>query len=119
MTVHKINTPDEFDTALKSNKVIIVKFTATWCGPCKKIAPLFKTLSDENSDIYFIEVDVDKMTKSGGEDVLSNCGVTCMPMFITFYDSKIVDNFPGADSEKLTKMVKSINDLYSTTNELI
>lgn len=45
----------------KGDKVAIIDFYATWCGPCKKLAPIYSKLSNEFKDqVYFYKVDVDK-----------------------------------------------------------
>ncbi|KFQ27629.1 Thioredoxin, partial [Merops nubicus] len=51
----------EFEAELKSaaDKLVIVDFSATWCGPCKMIKPFFHSLCDKYSEAVFIEIDVD------------------------------------------------------------
>ena len=57
MTVKKLNQ-QSFDTHLEENDVIIVKFSAAWCGPCKAMEPMLDELSKEFNNISFVEIDV-------------------------------------------------------------
>ncbi|KAK7910333.1 hypothetical protein WMY93_015017 [Mugilogobius chulae] len=59
--VKHIESEAEFQAALKAagNKLVVVDFTAKWCGPCKMIAPLFEEMAGEFTDVVFLKVDVD------------------------------------------------------------
>ncbi len=59
--VVEVKTKAEFDAALSAagNKLVVVDFTASWCGPCQKIKPVFEAMSKEITDVVFIKVDVD------------------------------------------------------------
>ncbi|RLV97030.1 hypothetical protein DV515_00012182 [Chloebia gouldiae] len=103
----------EFETVLKSagEKLIVVDFSATWCGPCKMIKPFFhmpvltpdKSLSEKYSDVIFIEIDVDD-----AQDVASHCDVKCMPTFQFYKNGNKVQEFSGANKEKLEETIKSL-----------
>uniref|UniRef100_A0A7N5K1T6 Thioredoxin domain-containing protein n=1 Tax=Ailuropoda melanoleuca TaxID=9646 RepID=A0A7N5K1T6_AILME len=59
--VQHIHSLDEFNKALADAgcKLVVIDFTATWCGPCKMIAPFFEQLSLDHPDAVFLKVDVD------------------------------------------------------------
>jgi thioredoxin 1 len=60
MPVIEIKDVKQFDELLKQNERVILDFTAKWCGPCQKMAPVFAKLSDEVKNIVFASIDVDK-----------------------------------------------------------
>uniref|UniRef100_A0A674JDP1 Thioredoxin domain-containing protein n=1 Tax=Terrapene triunguis TaxID=2587831 RepID=A0A674JDP1_9SAUR len=68
----------KFRTELTSagDKLVVVDFSATWCGPCKMIKPFFHSLCEKFPDVVFLEVDVDD-----AQDVALECAVQCMPTF--------------------------------------
>ena len=45
--------------AAAAGKAVVVDFTATWCGPCQRIAPIFVKLAEEMPEIVFVKVDVE------------------------------------------------------------
>ncbi|XP_034871989.1 thioredoxin isoform X2 [Mirounga leonina] len=59
--VKQIESKYAFQEALNSagDKLVVVDFSATWCGPCKMIKPFFHSLSEKYSNVVFLEVDVD------------------------------------------------------------
>jgi thioredoxin 1 len=71
-----VESVQEFDTLLRTNETLVIKFTATWCMPCKKISPVYKELAQIHNDARFIEVDVDDLSS-----VASQFKVTVMPTF--------------------------------------
>ncbi|XP_037230070.1 thioredoxin [Falco biarmicus] len=95
----------QFEEELKSagDKLIVVDFSATWCGPCKMIKPFFHSLSDKYSDVVFIEIDVDD-----AQDVAAHCDVKCMPTFQFYKSGKKVQEFSGANKEKLEDTIKNL-----------
>jgi len=58
--VRQLDTPQAFSLALDNpcGKLVAVDFTATWCGPCKMIGPLFAAMADEFLLVDFVKVDV-------------------------------------------------------------
>ncbi|XP_039615321.1 thioredoxin [Polypterus senegalus] len=101
--VLEITNKDQFEKALKDagSKLVVVDFTATWCGPCKSISPFFHELAEKNQDVVFLKVDVDV-----AQDVSELCKISCMPTFQYYKNGEKVHEFSGANKEKLEGSLK-------------
>ena len=72
-----IKTQAEFEELIKENNNVVIDFYATWCGPCKMLAPIFEQVSAEKENVTFVKVDVDE----AGE--LANLfGITSIPTVV-------------------------------------
>lgn len=61
-------TSENFETeVLHANEPVLVEFQASWCGPCRALAPVVEELSKEKSDVKFGKVDVDHEAELAGE----------------------------------------------------
>lgn len=63
--------------------VTVVDFFATWCGPCKMLAPVLEELESDRSDFKIVKVDIDKE-----EALARSYGVMSVPTLILFKDGK-------------------------------
>ncbi len=50
----------EFQELLSQNEVVFVDFFATWCGPCKMLAPIIEQLADKHPEVKVVKIDVDQ-----------------------------------------------------------
>lgn len=82
-------------------KLVVVDWTAAWCGPCKMISPVLDRLSEANPEVLFVKVDVDQHSQQAAE-----AGIQAMPTFQFVKDSKVVSEFAGADTERLKQFVE-------------
>ena len=88
------------EEAAKAGKPLIVDFTASWCGPCKAIAPKFEAIAAATPGALFAKVDVHV-----NEEVAHECGVSSMPTFQVFRAGKKVGEMAGADEPALRALV--------------
>ena len=80
--IEEILGQTEFDSALKSQKLIIVDFYASWCAPCKMQTPILVEFQTETEDkVRLIKVDVDQ-----NPEIASKYKVTSIPTLILFRD---------------------------------
>lgn len=82
------------------NLQVVVDFTASWCGPCRIIAPIFAELARKYTNVIFLKVDVDEL-----KTVSEEWKVTAMPTFIFLKDGEVVDKLVGAHKEELPRKV--------------
>lgn len=77
---------------LKNAQYAVVKCGASWCGPCKTIAPAFKKLSNlgEFNDIKFMDLDIDCNKAAACEYKIKS-----VPTFLFFKDGKLISRFSG------------------------
>ncbi|GAA6055369.1 hypothetical protein JCM3770_001075 [Rhodotorula araucariae] len=90
-------------TSLTSDpaRVSIVDFHATWCGPCKAIAPTYQRLAVQFAGrVQFLKVDVDAVP-----DVAERFQVSAMPTFVVLKGANKVDEMKGANPAGLTQLV--------------
>lgn len=83
------------------SKLVVVDFTASWCGPCKRIAPFYDELSAKYPNAVFLKVDVDQC-----QETAAGQGVTAMPTFMFFRNKTKLDKIQGADNKALEDMIK-------------
>lgn len=58
-----IKTKAEFEQLIKENNNVIIDFYATWCGPCKMLAPIIEQVANEKENVKIVKVDVDEASE--------------------------------------------------------
>lgn len=86
-----INSTD-FPALVQDDKLLVVDFFATWCGPCKKLSPTLDEVSEElGEQVNIVKVDVDE-----SEDLAMDYGIRSVPTVLFFKNGQQVDKFVGA-----------------------
>jgi thioredoxin 1 len=85
-----------FESFLSNNKIVLVDFWATWCGPCQFMLPIFDKMSKKYADkIKFGRLNVDD-----NQNIAMRFEVYAIPTFVMFVDGSAVDRAVGAVGEK-------------------
>lgn len=89
----------EFEQLIKDEPLVVVDFTATWCGPCKKISPLMDQLAaDYDGRAKITKVDVDQ-----NKSVAKQYGIRSIPAVLVFKSGELVETLVGMNPyEKFT-----------------
>lgn len=77
---------------------LLVQLSASWCGPCKQLAPKLEQISEEYSNVTFLKVDVDKNI-----DYATGLGVRSVPTVLIFDGENLVNRSTGVQPEKYYK----------------
>lgn len=88
---------------IPQNGVVVIDFFATWCGPCKNIAPKFEELAKLYSTVTFLKVDVDESA-----ELVDKFGITAMPTFVFLQNGSVVKVIEGADIKGIAKTLESL-----------
>ncbi|KAM3165578.1 Thioredoxin-3 [Lachancea thermotolerans] len=102
-TVAQLQTLQQFQQAVARKNLSVIDFYATWCAPCRAVAPHFDKLSEKHTDVAFYRVDVDS-----APDIAGFCGVSAMPTFLFARESKTVGKVVGANLRALSEEIESL-----------
>jgi len=86
-----------------SGDAAVLDCWATWCGPCKAIAPAYEELSEKFPQVKFFKVDVDAV-----EDVAQELGVRAMPTFMFFKGGEKITEIAGTDIKAIEARVMEL-----------
>lgn len=86
-----LNNDNFEELVLGANKPVLVDFWATWCGPCRMIAPVIEEIAEENDDIIVGKVNVDE-----NPELCTKYGIVSIPTLIAFRNGEIIGQKLGA-----------------------
>ena len=97
-------TSDNFEEeVLKSDVPVLVDMFATWCGPCKMMAPVVAQLAEE----YEGSVKVGKLDIDQNADIVAQCKIMSVPTFLVIKDGEVKAKLIGAVSKE--ELVEAID----------
>ncbi|KAD3336683.1 hypothetical protein E3N88_32202 [Mikania micrantha] len=104
-----ITTKDAWNQKLSEaksqGKIVIANFSASWCGPCKSVAPYYIELSEKHSSLMFLTIDVDELT-----ELSTQWDVKATPTFFFLRDGQQIDKVVGANKPELQEKITAIAD---------
>ena len=99
-------TSETFETLLTDGKPVMIDFSASWCGPCKRIAPFVDTLAEKYAEqAHVVKCDIEE-----SEDLATHFGIRNIPTVLFIKDGEVVDklvglNAKGAYEEKINALL--------------
>ena len=85
---------ENFDSVIRDNKLVLVDFWASWCGPCRMLAPVIEELAQKFEDkLTVVKVDVDEQ-----QALAAQFGVQSIPTVVLFQDGEQLWTEIGAKS---------------------
>ena len=96
---------DNFEQVISSDKLVIIDFWATWCGPCRALSPIMDELAEQYKD----EVVIAKCDTDENGEIAMQFGVRNIPMLVFMKNGEVVDTRVGLHSKG--DLVKIIDEL--------
>lgn len=99
-----LNNSQFYNKIRTSDKLVVMDFFATWCGPCKMLTPIFESLSREMSDtVDFAKIDIDRSL-----EVAQEYKIVSVPTMIIFKNGKEVQRIVGfLPKEQIKSKIKA------------
>ena len=91
MSAIQVNKDNFQEVVLNSDKPVLVDFWASWCGPCRMVAPILEEIASERSDVKVCKVNVDEEPELAGR-----YNVMSIPTLLVVKEGQVVNQAVGA-----------------------
>lgn len=106
MSENVINISDnDFNDIITSNKLVVVDFFATWCGPCRALSPYIDELATNHHNILFAKANIDETSAMANE-----LDVKSLPCVIIFENGKEINRVVGFNKPKLQAIIENLSE---------
>ena len=100
-------TGAEFNQTVRGEGITLVDFWASWCGPCRRFAPIFEKAAENNPDVTFAKVDTEAEQELAGA-----LGISSIPTLMVFRDDVLVYREAGAlPAPALDSLITQVREL--------
>lgn len=93
-----IETSEQRESIIKDNDIVVIKYSADWCGPCKKLQPFYEELCNNTKHCKFLSEDVDDELEGWG------CEINSIPVFHIYKNGDFSEAI-GGDIQQLQKII--------------
>ena len=83
----------DFEEIIGNETLTIIDFSATWCMPCRMLAPILEEVADTKTDVNFFNLDIDD-----NEEIAKRYRIFSVPTLMAFKSGKVVDSLVGLNS---------------------
>lgn len=106
MDLIKLN-PENFESTVMQDGIVLVDFWAPWCGPCRTFGPTFEKAAEENAEIVFAKINTEEEQALAG-----SLQIRSIPTLMAFRDGILLYRQPGAlPKPALDDLIRQIKEL--------
>lgn len=102
--VKQLTNKSDFEKVINSNDKVIIDFFATWCGPCKMLAPMLDETASKNQGWTILEINIDQFKELAGK-----YNVQAVPTLLFIKNKKIIETSVGfKPADQIQKIIDKI-----------
>ena len=91
MAIVNVNQENFHSEVLESDKKVLLDFWASWCGPCRMVAPILDAISEEREDIKVCKINIDE-----NPELANRFAIMTIPTLMVLEDGQVINKASGA-----------------------